>query len=778
MDFLHLVKVPTLNRKAHRAALVRGRIPISKIGDSRNAYPAANRMARYLIAPVAVAAIGGMAPVMAPVMAQTAATSSPQAVPAASSSSASSPVPTGTVTQALPPPAATEQKEPDRSTDAQKPIISDDDFTAALPPLEDTVAPASPATPAPDAQTLQAATDSALDAPLPPVATPDDPELTAALPPIDGYDVMAVKDTGPEPATPPQLSYTTSVDGLAEIGQYDRFKTLSALHGGKGKAANIAMIRARTTEDQSLALRLMKSVGYFDGTVSATISSPAGGGSPVDAHIVAVPGQAYRLGTVVIDAQPTIPPDLIRSSLPVRVGDIIVADQVLAAEANVSLVLPQRGYPFANVLGRDIALDPKTGVGDYTLKVDVGNRAKFGAFTTSGKLAFDARHVAVLKRFNAGDLYDSRKVDDLRQALISTGLFSTVAVSPVRTGKIDGDGVETVDLAVTQQAGRPRTLAAEAGYSTGQGFSLTGSWTHRNLFPPEGALILGSTIGTQEQGITATFRRSNDQIRDRTFTAAVTADHSIYDTYTAYTTGFSASWARVSTPIWQKEWTWSYGAELLASRERATVIGTTTTQAETYYLANIPLKLGYDRSNDLLNPSTGYRLGVQGVPQISLSGSGASSVRAIFDASYYYPVGARLVVATRARFGSLLGGRTQTIAPSRRLYAGGGGSVRGYAYQGLGPLDADNNPTGGLSLFEASVEGRYRFGDYGIVPFIDMGQVYSSNIPQFSDLRVGVGVGARLYTNFGPIRIDVATPLSRRKNEPAIALYVGIGQAF
>lgn len=85
-----------------------------------------------------------------------------------------------------------------------------------------------------------------------------------------------------------------------------------------------------------------------------------------------------------------------------------------------------------------------------------------------------------------------------------------------------------------------------------------------------------------------------------------------------------------------------------------------------------------------------------------------------------------------------------------------------------------------MSLFEASVEYRYRMGDIGIVPFIDIGQSYASTTPSFSDLRVGFGIGARLYTNFGPIRIDVATPVNRDKSngEPQIALYVGIGQAF
>ena len=678
--------------------------------------------------------------------------------------------------EALPPQPQSERKLPDANEDPQKPIISDSDFAAALPPVEETAAPEPAPAPKTEPGTGTGTASGTESAPLPAVTAVDDSELQAPLQPLDSFDVQPLQASStPEPDTP-QITYVTTIDGLKEIGAQEQFKELSALQSGKGKAANAAMVRARANEDQALALRLMKSAGYYDGTVSATITAPADGKGPVEARLIAVPGNAYKLGAIAIDARPTTPPDLIRSALPLKSGDVIVANQVLAAEANVGLVLPQKGYPFAKVLDRDISLDPETSLGDYTLKVDTGNRARFGKFTTDGKLAFNEKHIAVLRRFDSGDLYDSRAVDDLRQALISTSLFRTVAVEAVPTGVIDADGVEVVDLDVHQQAGPARTLAAEIGYSTGEGFTAEGTWTHRNLFPPEGALIVNGKLGTQEQGFGATFRRSNDHQRDRTFQLAAAMDHSVYASYNAYTFGLTGSIARVSTPIWQKIWTWSYGLELLASREKATTAAASA-QFSDYYLLTVPMKLAYDRSDNLLNPLKGFRLSVQGTPQISLK-DGGSNLRTLLDGSYYLPIDGKIVIAARARMGSLLGTNLLSVAPSRRLYAGGGGSVRGFAYQGLGPLDASGHPTGGRSLVEGSVELRYRWGDYGIVPFIDVGQVYDSTVPKFSDMRVGIGVGARLYSNFGPIRIDIASPLNRRPTEPQFTLYVGIGQAF
>ena len=148
------------------------------------------------------------------------------------------------------------------------------------------------------------------------------------------------------------------------------------------------------------------------------------------------------------------------------------------------------------------------------------------------------------------------------------------------------------------------------------------------------------------------------------------------------------------------------------------------------------------------------------------------------DGSVYYPVGESFVIAGRARVGSIFGIPRDELAPSRRFYAGGGGSVRGFGYQELGPRDANNVPLGGRSLAEFAVEGRYRFGNYGVVAFVDAGQVYESQFPGFNELRFGVGVGGRVYTNFGPVRVDVATPIDRREGESQISVYVSIGQAF
>ena len=682
--------------------------------------------------------------------------------------------------------AAQQVKEVPATAPGQQtgPIIPDSDFDAALPSLmpdqtrPDTQTQAQ--TPSPHAPSaLPPPPDAPVASDLPAVAPITDNDLTAPLTPLSGFDSQPLEASHiPAEATPPAIDYDTRLDGLpkAELG---RFNDLSALKAGKGKAANPSMVRARATEDEALVLRLLKSDGYYDGAVTTRIVTLEKGKGRVEAHLAVVPGKRYHLGRIGVKADPTVPEDLIRANLPLRTGDPVVADQVLAAEANVSVVLPQNGYPFAAVKGRDIALDPDTGAGDYTLLVDTGHRARFGGFRSEGKdgkVVFKPGHIAELTRFYPGDLYDNRKVDDLRQALVATSLFRSVSVEPEKTGVMNPDGTERVDLVVHQEKGPRHSMSAEAGYSTGQGFTATGTWTDRNLWPPEGALIVTGTAGTQEQDFGVTFKRSNAGERDRTSTLGLVTTHT-NETYEAYTATLTWGVSRVSTPIWQKAWTWAYGADLEASHETTDPNARPVVYTD-YYSADFPLKLTWDKTDDLLNPARGFRVTGQTIPQVALGGSAPANVLATLDASLYHSLSAKAVLAARVRVGTILGGSLLDLAPSRRLYAGGGGSVRGFAYQALGPLDASGNPTGGLSVSELSLELRYRIGSYGIVPFIDAGQVYNARLPQFSDLKVGAGVGARVYTNFGPLRIDIATPLTNNKRNVAVALYVGIGQAF
>ncbi|MBB3692236.1 translocation and assembly module TamA [Sphingomonas sp. BK580] len=686
------------------------------------------------------------------------------------------------------------------------PIVPETEFDAALPPLSgDLNAPLEPipadaaATPAPTAaDPAQAPARAAAQQPITPgalpPAPPQDPQLAQPLEPLSTFNTAPLQTVAdPASGDQPDVRYASEVQGLDPLGLTDEFDSLSALKKGGGKADNATQVSARAREDEQLALRLMKSLGYYDGTAVATVETVAGTPARLRALVTASPGQQYNLGSVTVKADATQPPELVRRELPLKVGDPIEAARIQGAEANVSLRLPQQGYPFVKVGERDVLLDEQTGKGDYTLPVDTGPRSSFGVLRTEGDPVFDLKHLNVFPRFDQGQLYDARLTDDLREALVATGLFNGVGVEPVRTGVTAADGTEQVDLLVRQTRGPAKSLSGSVGFNTGEGVKAEANFTNRNRFPPEGALILGVIAGTQQQGLSVGLRRQNAGKRDRTVSLLASANHSSYDAFDAFTGTLSGRVSYDSTPIWQKKFTYAYGFELVGTNESVFDFDKFDRDRRTYGVFALPGQVLFDTSDDLLNPTRGYRLKLNVSPEVSVSGQTKPYARTLIEGTAYYPVSDSLVIAGRARAGSIFGIARDDIAPSRRYYGGGGGSVRGYGFQRLGPLEpvasltpdssgnvdrADLRPLGGRSINEFALEARYRFGNFGIVPFVDAGNAYESSLPKGSDLRIGAGIGGRFYTNFGPLRVDVATPLNPREGDGKIALYISIGQAF
>ena len=219
---------------------------------------------------------------------------------------------------------------------------------------------------------------------------------------------------------------------------------------------------------------------------------------------------------------------------------------------------------------------------------------------------------------------------------------------------------------------------------------------------------------------------------------------------------------------------------LTATQERVLQEGV----SRDYTLVALPLGLQVDTTgpDGLLNPTKGFRIAATATPTQSLTGVASTFTILQVVASTYVNLAApgRSVLALRTTLGSVQGAGTFSLPPDERFYAGGSATVRGYKYQSIGPLfPNDLRPTGGTSLGAATVEYRQRFGaSLGAAVFVDTGAV-SNNATPFSDmLRTGAGVGARYYTAIGPIRLDVALTLQRRRGDDAFELYIGIGEAF
>ena len=639
---------------------------------------------------------------------------------------------------------------------------------------------------APSPAQQPAATPAAKPVPKPLAADAPAPETVPELPPIDPDAPMtALPETldtataAPSPTTSdatPNLKYRVDVKGL-EDSVSTEFKSLSDLDK-HADVESLAQLERRARDDTGLIDRLLRARGYYAAQIDLSVQRPEGNDGRALVSIKVEPGPRYTLSSVTVQTPRGAPRGLILEEFGLKAGDPVDTRAIEASEDRVRTGLPQNGYPFALVGEREVVIDHAQHSATYKVGVTAGKLAHIRAVRIEGAKLIGRKQTLRLSRAKPGDLYDSRQVEDLRRALVATGLFGSVAVRAVPAENA-ADGSPQVDIVATTEKAPLHTIAGQVGYSTGEGARIEASWQDRRFVEPEGALTLRGVLGTREQRAASELRFSNWRARDRTLLLTAEAAHVDQDAYQAKTLTVGASLARETNLIWQKTWFWSLGAELVYTDETDTNLTTGFSQTRSFGIAALPSSLSYDGTDSLLDPTHGFRVSVHGSPELSLQNRAFAYLKAQVDASAYQPFGSKVVLAGRVRLGSIYGAAREDIAPSRRFYAGGGGSIRGFGYQDIGPKDPFGDPVGGRSLTEASIEARVRaFGDFGFVTFVDAGNLYTSPLPKLSGFRYGAGVGVRYYSSFGPIRFDIATPLDPQPGDSKVAVYVSIGQAF
>lgn len=568
----------------------------------------------------------------------------------------------------------------------------------------------------------------------------------------------------------------------------DRFEALSTIRDLDTDDDNIAQLSARAREDEELLDNLLRVYGYYDGRIIRSIGArDAGEDNATERPIVRfdiVPGERYRFGAIDLGALSTAPDaEELRAAFDIQSGDFLQSDKIVEEQLDLDIALGETGYPFAEIDAPQLLIDHAREEGDLTLPVEPNGKYVFGNVVSSDPGFLSSRHLDTIARFDPGDVYRRSLEMDLRRAITATGLVSSVTITPreVEAPSEGEPGVVALDVAIEEA--ELRTIAGAIGYGSEEGFRIQASWEHRNLFPPEGMLRIRGIAGTQEQLAGVTLRKNNFGGRDRILNIDAYASTIDSPAFEARTAALVASYERISTLLFQKPLSWSIGGELVATQERPPAVSGISQPRETYLIAAIPAYAQIDTTDDLLDPTQGFRLSGRLSPEVSRNqGVQSFYVRGRADASYYREMREGLVIAGRVAYGSIVGTDLFNIAPSRRLYTGGGGSVRGYGFREIGPRDDLGEPSGGRSVVELGLEARIRTGfmdgAVSVVPFIDAGSVSTSVTPDFSEIKIGAGVGLRYYTGFGPIRVDVGVPLNPEEGDAPVAVYVSLGQAF
>lgn len=582
------------------------------------------------------------------------------------------------------------------------------------------------------------------------------------------------------PSVLADLRYEARITGVEDSDLADLLDEVSELKilEDDRRPASEEALRRRAERDLDRLEEAAHSLGYWSAQFAYEINAAD---DPVKVTVAADPGPLYRVSSIDIlgpAGKPlAVPLDPDAPPLPLKPADPARTEPVVATENALLAALGHAGYPFAKKADRRVVVDHGTQTMAITYRLDPGPRMRFGGAAIGGLERLDPGYVERRIQWRPGEQYDNRKVDETRRLLIESGLFSTVKITPA--GDPADPGQARMEIEAVERA--RRTIGAGLAYNTSEGAGARVFWENRNLFGGAEYLRLALDVGQQKNAVSANFRRPDWLATDQDLLAtAEVAD----ETPAAY----HSRHARLSAGIERRfRPDLTLGAALsieTANVKQEANLGALTAaqRSQRYSLVGVPLYLKLDRSDDLLNPTRGWRGQISLVPYQSFSGPDLTFASGRIAASTYRRLGDsdRYVIAAFAAVSSIEGATLAGLPADKRIYAGGGGSVRAYGYQMAGPLDVNNNPIGGKSSIEVSLEARIKITEtIGIVPFVDAGSFYRSSVPQLGhQLFWGPGLGFRYYTSFGPVRLDVATPFRRRTADSPIQLYVSLGQAF
>lgn len=607
-------------------------------------------------------------------------------------------------------------------------------------------------------------------------------------------------DDSPRPAPQPgDVTYKVEIDAATAesdlrdaIGEASNLKSLAA-----APPPNAAGLVRRAADDQPRVTAALYAFGYYGGTVTITvagvsIAAPeavaaaerASKSGAVPVKITAAPGKQFRFRRIAYrdaDTGAALAPPLDPETLGIVPGEPARATAVTSGQLLVATQLRREGHPYATVVSRDVVADHATQSLDVTFRLRRGPKAPFGEVRVEGTERLPPAFVSERRNFEPGEPYDPEKLADYRKELTRFDLFDSIRITEGE--RLDEAGRVPITVQVKERL--RRFIGFGAKYSTTEGIEINGYWGHRNLFGGGERLRLDAAL--------TAYGSNFDQLSDtRSLGYRVSASFTkpgiftVRDDFVSQLTGL-----RERTDAYRREGVlFTAGVRRRITQQLSVQLGLDVEFARVqdvfgdndYKLVGFPFEVAFDSTDNLLDPSRGIRaIGVIApFPKFGNETVGMVHMKGTLSGYVALDRRARWVLAGRVSTGSILGAAIADLPAHRRFYVGGGGSLRGYGYQSVSPRTDGGTIIGGRSFLEASAELRVKITDtIGIVSFVDAGAAYAAPYPDFSErTRFSVGLGARYFTGIGPVRLDVALPLNRRKDDARFGIYVSLGQAF
>jgi translocation and assembly module TamA len=440
--------------------------------------------------------------------------------------------------------------------------------------------------------------------------------------------------------------------------------------------------RARDAAEDAIAV--LRSEGYY----AYVVEPEVGEGDAPQPVVRITPGPRFLLkdpSIVWVGPQPDPPVAAAASkALALVPGQPGRAVEVIAAEGRAVAAVQARGYADARAEPREVVVDHADTSLTPTFRIAAGPLVRLDGVDVVGTGRTNPAWVRGLAPWRAGQTYDPEMLAELERRLLDVAVYDSVTVALAPADKALPDGARPVVVSLAER--KPRTLELGASYASDEGLGLDVRWTRYNLLRRADNLAIIARASNLDSRLGATLTLPHWKKPRQTLTAATAAYRTRTDAYDETGVGVRLDLNRRfgrTTYLTQGSYV-TYGASLDFSRTDE-LTQDLNPLGRDLITAAVLADAGIDRADDPLDPRRGWRASVRAEPTMVAGDTAITFLRVQTQVSGYLPLdkAAANVVAARLRLGGIVNGQLPEVPAPRRFYAGGGGSVRGFPYQGV-----------------------------------------------------------------------------------------------
>lgn len=547
-------------------------------------------------------------------------------------------------------------------------------------------------------------------------------------------------------------------------GVKDELKDNVEVYLGLVAISNDKKARVKEAEIRRLHLRApaeiekaLQPFGYYDVSVDSSLKK-------VDkvwqARYKIDKGPATRLNKVDIQVagegrdQPRIKQLL--ATADIKRGQILRHEKYSTLKSRLLDAAYNMGYLDASYKSSRIAVRPQQQLADIELLFDTGPRYFFGDINIEQDI-LRPDFVDKFVQVKPNDPFETQRLIDLQLALSDSDYFRQVELDTEKDKARDNH----VPVTVRTRPAKSQKYEASVGYGTDTGPRLGLGTIFRRINRRGHQWRNDLRLSAVQSSLASQYKIPVGDVASEFFDFTALADQ-------RYINDVEATNYAIGSSLNQNRWGGRRRLSLALEHE-SWAFGDENRQSATHLIPGI----NYTRiiADDPLFTRKGYsvNLNLLGAAENVLADT--TFIQAHINGRAVLPLGPRGRFLLRAELGATETDDFDNLPPSKRFFAGGAGSVRGYGYEEISPRDAQRNLIGGQYLATASVEADYLvYGNFGMAVFFDAGN--AADNPNMS-LSKGAGLGFRYRSPVGMIRLDLAHPFD--DPDSSFAFHISIG---